>query len=516
MTRIAIIGGGLSGLTAAYELEEARRNGAPLDWRLYEASDRLGGIVETTRLRTPEGTYILEGGPDGWVTEKPWARELAIELGLRDELIFSNDAGRRTYIYLDGQLQAIPEGMRLMVPEDLQALRGSSLFSAAAQEAYAGELRRAEELKAESPLLDPGLDESVASFVLRHFGPEVLEKLAAPLLSGVFGGDVHRLSVRAVMPQFVRMEREYGSLVLALGRAKAERDGRPMLPIFTSLRGGMASLIEALVAKLPSDRIALGAPVSELTSRPPDRALGGESAEMIAGWTFLSRHTRSAERPQHADHVLLATSLDTMRALLGGADQRAHQRIAQRMLATDASSAVLANLVWPARPGRAFPVPSGFGFLAPQQARAPGSDAAKPQLLACTFVNQKFPHRGPAGAHILRAFFGSAAAEHFAGEGNAAVVHEARVQLAQVLGPLPEPEHTEVRHWPRSLPQYEIGHLARMAELEREISARPGLHLLGNALHGVGVPDLIREARHTVRRLAGRLQVVPDGAVSLP
>ncbi len=129
MKRIAIIGGGISGLTAAYELELARKRGADIDWHLYEASNRLGGIIETTRHSTPEGEYILEGGPDGWVSEKPWARELAIELGLESELIYSNDATRKTYILIDGKLQPIPDRMRMMVPEDLSALDDSPLFS---------------------------------------------------------------------------------------------------------------------------------------------------------------------------------------------------------------------------------------------------------------------------------------------------------------------------------------------------------------------------------------------------
>ena len=179
MKRIAIVGGGISGLAAAYELEKARKSGAAIDWQLYEASDRFGGIVETVR----QDGFVLEQGPDAWVTEKPWARELAIELGLEAELIFSNDATRKTYILIDGRLQPIPDRMRMMVPEDLATLEDSPLFSDSARKAYAAELTRADELRA-SALAE---DESVAAFVQRHFGEEVLAKIAAPLLSGVFG-----------------------------------------------------------------------------------------------------------------------------------------------------------------------------------------------------------------------------------------------------------------------------------------------------------------------------------------
>ena len=259
--RVAIIGGGISGLTAAYELELARKRGADIDWHLYEASDRLGGIIETTRIDTPEGRFILEGGPDGWVTEKPWARDLAIELGLESDLIYSNDATRKTYIHINGALQPIPDRMRLMVPEDLATLEGSPLFSASAKQAYAAELTRADELRATAP----NHDESVATFVRRHFGDEVLTTLAAPLLSGVFGGDVHKLSVRAVMPAFVAMEREHGSLIAALqSRAKTAESK----PIFCSLRHGLGSLTEALAAALPAIRIHLNTPAKHIWGDP--------------------------------------------------------------------------------------------------------------------------------------------------------------------------------------------------------------------------------------------------------
>ena len=181
MRRVAIIGGGIAGLAAAYELELERKRGADIDWHLYEASSRLGGIIETTRHTTDMGEFVLEGGPDGWVSEKPWARELAVELGLESALIESKDSTRKTYILIENKLQAMPDGMRMMVPGDLAALEGSPLFTDSGRAAYAAELTRAEELKRTAP----DADESVANFVRRHFGDEVLERIGAPLLSGV-------------------------------------------------------------------------------------------------------------------------------------------------------------------------------------------------------------------------------------------------------------------------------------------------------------------------------------------
>jgi len=462
MKRVAIIGGGISGLAAAYELELQRRSGAAVDWHLFEASDRLGGIIETTR----RDGYVLEGGPDGWVSEKPWARELAIELGLESELIYSNDDTRKTYILIDSQLQPMPVRMRMMVPEDLSALEGSPLFSAEARAAYAAELTRAAELKASAP----DHDESVSSFVLRHFGSEVLNKVGAPLLGGVFGGDVAKLSVRAVMPAFVAMEREYGSLIAALQAKSRERTSQGQQPIFTSLRGGVGALVEAVISRLPEQYVRRNSPIRALTRTGTDWLVDGELFH----------------------EVMLATPIDTTRSLLQPIDSAAASAIP-----TEASSAILATFGWPAEAARTFAIPSGFGFLVP-----PLGDS-KHRLFACTFVNQKFPCRAPAGARVLRAFFGGECAKVLAQEFDTAIAEEAFKQLQSILGPTPSPDAglTVVRRWPRSLPQYEVGHLERMTKLDSRLAALRGLTLLGNGYGGVGLPDLIRDARKAAREL---------------
>lgn len=504
MKRIAILGGGISGLTAAYELEKARLAGAPIDWHLFEAGDRLGGIIQTTR----RDGYILEGGPDGWVTEKPWATELCRELGLEDQLIYSNDATRKTYILKNGELQAIPDGMRMMVTEDLSALQDSPLFSASAKAAYAAELTRAEELKASSP----SDDESVADFVRRHFGDEVLTTLAAPLLSGVFGGDVHKLSVRAVMPQFVAMEREHGSLILALQAQKAERGGRAPKPIFTSLRNGLETLVEALTATLPNRRVHLGWQANDVSWL--DLEDGDE-------WNFDFAPAGTATRPDARpfDEAIFATSLDATRKLLAPIDPAGSTRTLLPSSAgflslapADASSAILVAFTWPANLAAQFTVPQGFGFLVPSQ----NSEDCHPEhreksashrsshelpVLACTFVDQKFPHRAPAGARMLRAFFGGTSAAALQTESDSTIAATALTQLRGILGNLPDPVHQEVRRLPRSLPQYEVGHLDRMARLDDLVAQVSGLHLLGNAYRGVGLPDLIRDARAAARKI---------------
>jgi protoporphyrinogen/coproporphyrinogen III oxidase len=457
MKRVAIIGGGIAGLTATYELARLARNGAAVQGVLFEASTRLGGIVETVR----EGGFVIECGPDAWVTEKPWARELAEELGLGDEVMPSNDATRKTYVLIDKKLQAMPDGMRMMVPGDLDALDASDMFSAEAKQAFHDEIGRADELKASAPMQD----ESVAQFVRRHFGDEALNKIGAPLLSGVFGGDPALLSVRAVMAPFVTMERERGSLIAAFqDRPAAARNGS----VFTTLRSGLGTLVDRMIAAIPEDWIRLAAEVRFVSY--------GEE-----GW--LIGTARGVER---FDAVMMAAPVDVARALLEPVDERVAE-----LMEMDASSAVLVAFGFP--DAAKFSVPQGFGFLVPQ-----GSGSL---LLAGTFVDQKFDDRVPTGGRLLRAFFGGKAAERMMRCGNDETAAVARMELARILGPLPEPQMTVVRRWPRSLPQYAVGHLERMAELTERLKNLDGLWMLGNGYRGVGLPDIVRDARAAARRI---------------
>jgi oxygen-dependent protoporphyrinogen oxidase len=469
MKRIAIVGGGIAGVAAAYEIAKLRRAGAAVEAVLFEASPRMGGIVETVR----EAGFTIEGGPDGWVTEKPWARELAEELGLGDELVPSNDATRKTYIVVnsgtDSQLVAMPDGMRLMVPADLEALDRSELFSAAAKAAYRGEMTRAEELRAAAP----ETDESVAEFVRRHFGDEVLEKVGAPLLSGVFGGDVRKLSVRAVMAPFVGMEREHGSLINALNAGSDGTGiGRKKGALFTTLRRGLGSLIEAMVAAIPEEWIRRSSTVSAIRR------------------TGTRWEVESAAGPESFDALMLAVPVDVAAQLLRATDERTAE-----LMDLEGSSAVVAGFGF----AQGFPLPPGFGFLVPPKAGASSQDTAGSSLLAATFMDQKFAGRVPEGGRLLRGFFGGATADGLLGRSDAEIVALARKELESVLKiALPEAVVTVVRRWPRALPQYAVGHLQRMEELFGRVRGLGGLWLLGNGYRGVGLPDLVRDARAAV------------------
>ena len=462
---IAIVGGGISGLATAYQLACER-----VEFTLFEASGRLGGIVETVHR---EG-FVIECGPDSWVTEKPWARELAVELGLEDQIIGSNDQWRRTYVQQGSQrfpqLVPIPDGMRMMVPGKWGPLLESPLFSWQARLAYLREPKRAEELKAAAP----AGDESVADFVRRHFGEEVTSTVAGPLLAAVFGGDIAQLSVRAVMPAFVRMEAEQGSLVQAFQkRAQINSES-----IFTTLVTGLGTLIDRMVARLPAAGLRLHQPVLRM-----------EAAQ--GGWRITT-----ASGSEQFDAVVLATPPNVTGALLKPAGDTG-ARMAD-LLPSQATSAIVVALAFAPEQAARLRVPRGFGFV------VPAVKTEEHPLLACTFVEQKFSGRVPPGAALLRGFFGGHTGGALLDETDEKLIERTRSQLARVLGPLPQTMETVVRRWPLSMPQYAVGHLDRMAELESMVQATPGLHVVGNAYHGVGLPDLIFQGRATARSISGQ------------
>jgi len=475
--RIAIAGGGISGLAAAYQLA---REG--VDFALFEASGRFGGIVETVRSQE----FVIECGPDSWVTEKPWARELAVELGLEEQLVPSNDRWRRTYVQQGGerlaQLVPIPDGMRMMVPSRWGPMLESPLFSWQARLAYLREPKRALELKDSAP----AQDESVADFVRRHFGEEVVSTIARPLLGAVFGGDIAQLSVRAVMPTFVRMEAEHGSLIHALqqpARQPAKQPGKPggtqdYAAIFTTVASGLETLIERMVMRLPAASVRLRQPVLRIESDH-------------GGWWLTT-----AAGADWFDAVVLATPPHVTRSLVQPLSSQGDRMAA--LLPQQATSAIVVALAFAPAQAARMRIPPGFGFVVPP---ATGGNENHHPLLACTFVQQKFPGRAPEGAVLLRAFFGGPSGDALLGEADDTLIERARSQLSRTLGPMPEAMETVVRRWPKSMPQYTVGHLERMVELESMLTALPGLYLVGSAYHGVGLPDLVRQGRAAARLL---------------
>jgi len=316
---------------------------------------------------------------------------------------------------------------------------------------------------------------------------------------------VHKLSVRAVMPQFVAMEREYGSLIAAL-QSKSKRSGVAQAPIFTSLRQGMQTLTESLTKHLPTDRLHLQTTVHEIALDEDELNLwfadtaAGHKPRVPASGSLSAPPPVPTTPSDVLDSIILATSTDETRRLLFSVDPASSTLLPSSgsvasLLPQDASSAILAAFTWSQDLAQTFSIPSGFGFLVPHES------AGKPQLLACTFVDQKFPHRAPPGGRAMRAFFGGKHAEALSSQPDGEIAKLALAQLSDILGPIPDPSFQTVRRWPRSLPQYEVGHLDRIDELQRLVERIQGVHLLGNGYRGVGIPDLIRDARTAARTL---------------
>jgi protoporphyrinogen/coproporphyrinogen III oxidase len=454
MTRIAIIGGGISGLAAAFALEEQRCNASALvDYVLYESSARFGGVLRTEHI---DGC-IVEAGPDSFITEKPWATDLCRTLGLSDELIGSNDADRKTYILTRGRLIEMPDGLMFMVPTKIMPTVLSPLFS------WKTKLRMVRELFLPR---NWGPDESVASFVERHYGSEMVDRLADPLLSGVYGGEAANLSLRAVLPRFHAMEDSHGSLgraMLAARKKMAAGPRKPAPPLFTSLKDGMQHLAETVVTRLTS---------SSLLSNTTVQAIQAENG----GW-IVSAGMQS----DYFDHVIVALPAPAAAQVL----RMASPELSAELAAIQYSSSITVGLGYDRDVRQTLP--PGFGFLVPR------SEGKK--LLAATFVHNKFPHRAPEDRALLRCFFAGRNAEDVWPLSDDQVIGIVRDELQQILGLRAEPLFARVYKWKSAMAQYGVGHLERLERIERLRRQLPGLALAGNAYRGIGVPDCIRSGR---------------------
>jgi oxygen-dependent protoporphyrinogen oxidase len=462
MTRIAIIGGGISGLSAAFELEERRRAGTGVEYVVYESSARLGGVLRTEHI---DGC-VVEAGPDSFITEKPWAADLCRDLGLGDELIGSNDADRKTYILVGGRLVVMPDGLMFMVPTKILPTGFSPLFS------WKTKLRMTRELF--HPPGAAGRDESVADFVERHYGSEMVDRLADPLLSGVYGGEAASLSVRAVLPRFAEMERKYGSLGRAMLAARKKMSAGPRRgspPLFTSLKDGMQHLAETVVSRLTSSSL-----VTDTTVQAIQREAGG--------WVVSA-----GLQSDQFDAVIVALPAAAAAHVL----RMASPEIAAELAAIEYSSSITVGLGY--GPDVRQTLPPGFGFLVP---RSEGK-----QLLAATFVHNKFPHRAPEDRALLRCFFAGANAENVWPLSDDQIIGIVRSELQQIIGLRAEPLFARVYKWKSAMAQYGVGHLERLERIERLRQQLPGLALAGNAYRGIGVPDCVRSGREAAKQVVG-------------
>jgi oxygen-dependent protoporphyrinogen oxidase len=452
---VVVVGGGIAGLAATYELQ--RRGVRVL---LAEATERLGGVIHTDRF---DG-WVIDGGPDALLTQKRAAIALCGELGLTDRLV-STLTPRTAYVLRGGRLHPIPEGSFLGFPVRARGLAASSLFS------VGGKLRMACEVVI--PRRDDDEDESIASFVRRRFGQEAVDYLAEPLLAGIHAGDVERLSIRALFPRLVDAEQQSGSIIRAF---RALRMRPSPQGAFVSLPGGIGELVDALVGTIPAEVVVTGARITELRH---------------AG-TFLLETPRG---PVAARAVILAVPAYAAGGILRGV----HTGLAGLCEeVTYASTATVAFAY--ARDQIAHPM-RGSGFVVPRVERNP--------LLAATWVTSKWPHRAPADHILLRAFLGGGRDPHRLDQDDEQLIELARDALTEVMGISGPPLFARLYRWTRQSPQYDVGHLRRVAAIDEQLARFPGLFVTGSGFRSIGIPDCIADARATGERAARFLGTRP-------
>jgi len=463
MKRIAIVGGGISGLSAAYTIEKKRQSGTPVQYVLFESSPRLGGVLVTDRV---DGC-VVEAGPDSFLTEKPWAADLCCKIGLGDQLIGSNDSERKTYIVAKGKLVEMPDGLMFLVPTKIMPTVLSPLFS----------LRTKIHMAAEwfHPRRDAPEDETVAQMVERHYGSEMVELLADPMLCGIYGGDASQLSVRAVLPRFADMESKHGSLGRGLLKARKKADATadvPARPVFTSLKEGMQQMIDTLVARLDANALNTSSRVQAVI-REHD------------GWTVSAGF-----QSDRFDAVIIATPAPAAAVLLGADENLSHD-----LFGIKYSSSATVTLGYDEKVRRSLP--PGFGFLVP---RSEGR-----RMLAATFVHNKFPYRAPDDRALVRCFLGGTRDEQIVQMSGEEILRIVRDELRQIIGLDAEPLFARVYKWKSAMAQYSVGHLERVQRIESRRRDLPGLALAGNGYNGIGVPDCVRSGTEAAGKILAEM-----------
>ena len=484
---VAIVGGGISGLSTAWYVQTK----APeLTYTILERGDRWGGKIRTDVVDAPDlGEFVVEGGPDAFITQKPWGMQLARELGLGDDLLPTNDAKRQVFVLNKGKPTPMPDGVLLIVPTKFTPFALSPLISPW------GKLRMGMDLFI--PAKRDGEDETLAEFITRRLGTEALDKIAEPLMSGIYNAEAEKQSVLATFPRFRTMEEQHGSLIkgmLASRRAHAApakpaaaADGastngaapKPRTSAFMSLRGGMNELINGLVAQLTGDmRLETGVNALE-------RDDAGNYQLQLSDGTTLTARTVVMATPAHVASTLLAplapaasTALDEIRYVSTG------------------------TLSFAFRLGDVPNLLTGFGLVIPRsEGRA---------INAVTINSIKFDHRAPEGAVLLRAFFGGSRRPDMMEIDDATLLQTVRGELASILGIEAEPLFYRIYRWMQANPQYDVGHMARVEAVEAALP--DGLFVTGSPYRGVGIPDCVHQGQQTAAALIARLQATPDVA----
>jgi oxygen-dependent protoporphyrinogen oxidase len=464
---VVVIGGGVTGLATAYRLQDVAVTGS-LSVTLVEAADRVGGWVRTDRWHD----VLIEAGPDSFLATKPAAKVLALELGLGDELIGLRPGYEGAFVAWGGRCEPLPEGLSLIAPARLRPILATGLLSTRGKLRLALDLlvppRRSEE------------DESLASFVRRRLGSEVYERIAQPLLAGIYAGDAERLSLLATFPHLRELERRYGSLIRGTRARHRSTDQAERSP-FLSLRGGMRVLVDSLAAHLECIDRRTGSPATTLVPRGAGYRISLGCGEEI-----------------EADAVVVATPAHAAAQLLEPVDQE----LAQLLRGIPYASSATVTLVYHARD--VAPVARGRGVVVPA--------AEGREVTAVTWVANKFEGRAPPHLAPVRVFLGRYGREAVLSVPDEALVDLARSELRALARLRAEPVHAVIHRLPHSMPQYLVGHLERLEAIERRLAQWPGLVLAGAAYRGVGLPDCVASAERAARATLARLECeIPVG-----
>lgn len=472
--KIVIAGGGISGLATAYFLKQAcAEDELDVQITLLEAGERLGGIIETCH----RDGFLLESGPDSFITEKREAYQLCKKIGLGDDLIPTNKENRLSFVLHEGKLVPVPKGVYLTIPTQMLEFLKTPLIS------WKGKLRMA--LEYFIPPARDNEDESVASFVRRRFGREALANLGQPMIGGIYTADPEKLSLKAALPHFHELERQSGSLIKAFMAKKSSKihaSRGPRYSLFLSLKNGMESLVNKLRDEISSVELRTRSEITSLSRKEK--------------WEVFLKNGEVLE----ADAVCLAVPAPAAAQILGPLSPA----LGEKLAGIPYESVATLNFGFKRKDVPQTEV--GFGFVVPEKERRP--------IVGCTFSSTKFPGRAPEDGVLVRLFIGGAFHRELVSETDESLVSMARRELKEILGIIAEPLFVSVKRYRNAMPQYHVGHSERIAAIEEMVEDFPNLFLTGNAYRGIGIPDCIRQAYHCVQQMVLSLHTLPTAKMA--